>query len=81
MYKICERLTFTIYSSTIPKGGDTMLRSFKTEIDPTPEQMRKINKTIGTCRFVYNLFIAQKQELVRERRAVQERSCVQCVAE
>ena len=54
MYKICERLSFTIYSSTIPKGGDTMLRSFKTEIDPTPEQIDKINRTMGTCRFIYN---------------------------
>ncbi|MGN0409654.1 MAG: helix-turn-helix domain-containing protein, partial [Candidatus Fimousia sp.] len=28
-----------------------MLKSYKTEINPTQEQIRKINKTIGTCRF------------------------------
>ena len=34
-----------------------MLRSFKTEINPTPEQKVKINRTIGTCRYVYNLYL------------------------
>ena len=38
-----------------------MYRSFKTEIDPTPEQIIKINRTIGTCRFIYNFFIAQNK--------------------
>ncbi|MCI5951597.1 MAG: helix-turn-helix domain-containing protein, partial [Anaerostipes sp.] len=27
-------------------------KSYKTEINPTQEQIRKINKTIGTCRFI-----------------------------
>ena len=40
-----------------------MLRSFKTEINPTSEQMIKINKTIGTCRFIYNFYIAHNKEL------------------
>ena len=31
-----------------------MLKSFKTEIHPTPEQKIRIHKTIGTCRYVYN---------------------------
>ena len=39
-----------------------MLRSFKTEIDPTPEQIIKINKTIGVCRFIYNFFIAYNKD-------------------
>lgn len=39
-----------------------MLRSFKTEIDPTPEQIDKINRTMGTCRFIYNFFIAKNKE-------------------
>ena len=39
-----------------------MYRSFKVEIDPTPEQITKINKTLGVCRFVYNLFIAHNKE-------------------
>ena len=38
-----------------------MYRSFKTEIDPTPEQIIKINRTIGTCRFIDNFFIAQNK--------------------
>lgn len=40
-----------------------MLKSFKTEINPTVEQMIKINKTIGTCRFIYNFYIAYNKEL------------------
>ena len=40
-----------------------MLKSFKTEINPTLEQKIKINKTIGTCRFVYNFFIAHNKEI------------------
>lgn len=35
-----------------------LLKSFKTEINPTPEQKAKINKTIGTCRYVYNFYLA-----------------------
>lgn len=40
-----------------------MLKSFKTEINPTEEQIIKINKTIGTCRFIYNFYIAHNKEL------------------
>lgn len=40
-----------------------MLKSFKTEINPTEEQSIKINKTIGTCRFIYNFYIAYNKEL------------------
>ena len=40
-----------------------MLKSFKTEISPTEEQIIKINKTIGTCRFIYNFYIAHNKEL------------------
>ncbi|MDD6561626.1 MAG: transposase, partial [Veillonellaceae bacterium] len=36
---------------------------FKTEINPTQEQMQKINRTIGTCRFVYNFYLAHNKEL------------------
>ena len=35
-----------------------MLKSFKTEINPTPEQITKINKTIGTCRYLYNFYLS-----------------------
>lgn len=40
-----------------------MLKSFKTEINPTQEQIQQINKTIGTCRFVYNFYIAHNKEI------------------
>ena len=40
-----------------------MLKSFKTEIHPTLEQQIKINKTIGTCRYVYNFYLAHNKEL------------------
>ena len=40
-----------------------LLKSFKTEINPTLEQKTKINKTIGTCRYVYNFYLAHNKEL------------------
>ena len=40
-----------------------MLKSFKTEINPTLEQKTKINKTIGTCRYVYNFYLAHNKKL------------------
>ena len=40
-----------------------MLKSYKTEINPTQEQMQKINETIGACRFIYNFYIAHNKEL------------------
>jgi len=40
-----------------------LLKSFKTEINPTQEQKVKINKTIGTCRYVYNFYLAHNKEL------------------
>ena len=40
-----------------------MLKSFKTEINPSKEQIVKINKTIGTCRYVYNFYLAHNKEL------------------
>lgn len=45
-----------------------MLKSFKTEINPTKEQIIKINKTIGTCRFIYNFYIAHNKELYRKNK-------------
>ncbi len=40
-----------------------MLKSFKTEINPTGEQKIKIRKTIGTCRFIYNFYLAHNKKL------------------
>ncbi len=45
-----------------------MLKSYKTEIKPTREQMQKINQTIGTCRFVYNLYLSHNQELYEKEK-------------
>ena len=40
-----------------------LLKSFKTEINPTEEQKAKIRKTIGTCRYIYNFYLAHNKEL------------------
>lgn len=40
-----------------------LLKSYKTEIDPSDEQKQKIAKTIGTCRYVYNLYLAHNKEV------------------
>ena len=45
------------------KGMRRLLKSFKTEINPTEEQIAKIKKTIGTCRYVYNFYLAHNKEL------------------
>ena len=39
-----------------------LLKSFKTEIKPTPEQKVKIHKTIGVCRYIYNFYLAHNKE-------------------
>ena len=41
----------------------TLLKSFKTEINPTEEQKVKIRKTIGVCRYIYNFYLAHNKEL------------------
>lgn len=46
----------------------TLLKSFKTEINPTKEQIIKINKTIGVCRFVYNFYISHNKNLYEEKK-------------
>ena len=40
-----------------------MLKSFKTEINPTPEQKNRINRTIGTCRYIYNFYLIHNRQL------------------
>lgn len=42
-----------------------MLRAYKLEIKPTEQQVIKINKTIGVCRFIYNFYIAHNQEVYK----------------
>lgn len=45
-----------------------MLKSFKTEINLTKEQTIKINKTIGTCRYIYNFYISHNKELYKNNK-------------
>lgn len=45
-----------------------MLKSYKTEIKPTKEQIQTINKTIGTCRFVYNFYLAHNKESYKKEK-------------
>lgn len=40
-----------------------MLKSFKTEINPTEEQKARILRTIGTCRYVYNFYLGHNKAL------------------
>lgn len=48
-----------------------LLKSYKTEINPTPEQKQIINRTIGVCRYVYNFYLAHNQEIYKtEKRFV-----------
>ena len=45
-----------------------MLKSFKTEINPTKEQIVKINKTIGTSRFIYNFYISHNKKIYEDKK-------------
>lgn len=40
-----------------------MLKSYKAEIDPMPEQKQYINRTIGICRYVYNFYLSYNKEI------------------
>ena len=39
------------------------MQAYKTEIHPTGEQRQKIHQTIGTCRFIYNFYLAHNKEI------------------
>lgn len=48
-----------------------LLKVYKTEINPTPEQKQIINRTIGVCRFIYNFYLAHNKEIYdKEKRFV-----------
>ena len=48
-----------------------MLKSYKTELNSSKEQKHIIQRTIGTCRFVYNFFLAYNKEMYeKEKRFV-----------
>ena len=40
-----------------------LLKSFKTEINPSEVQKVRIHKTIGTCRYIYNFYLAHNKGL------------------
>ncbi len=46
----------------------TLIKAFKTEINPTSEQKDTINRTIGTCRYVYNLYIIHNKEQRKKKK-------------
>lgn len=39
-----------------------MLRAYKTEVKLSPQQFNKLNRTIGTCRYVYNVYLGKSKE-------------------
>lgn len=43
-----------------------LLKSYKTEINPTDEQKQIICRTIGVCRYVYNFYLAHNQAVYRK---------------
>lgn len=45
-----------------------LLKSYKTEITPAPEQIQKINQTIGTCRYVYNFYLTHNREIYEKEK-------------
>ncbi len=44
------------------------MRTYKTEIELNPEQEERFIKTIGTCRFIYNLFLQKNKELYEKNK-------------
>ena len=47
------------------------MRAYKVEIKPTKEQRDKLRRTIGVCRFAYNLYISRNKEIYeKEKRFV-----------
>lgn len=40
----------------------TLLKAYKVELNPMPEQAQKIRQSIGTCRWLYNQYLANNQE-------------------
>ena len=45
-----------------------MLKSYKTEIHPTLEQKQRINRTIGTCRYIYNFYLAHNRGIYEKEK-------------
>ena len=45
-----------------------LLKAYKTEVKLTQEQKVKVHKTIGVCRFIYNLYISQNKEIYEKEK-------------
>lgn len=43
-----------------------MLRAYKTEMKPTPEQTTKILEAVGVCRYLYNQYLAHNFNLYEQ---------------
>lgn len=53
-----------------------MLKAYKYHIYPNKQQQEIINKTIGSCRFVYNHYLAKKIELYKsENKSINYNTC------
>lgn len=48
--------------------GQRLMKTYKTEIVLNDEQKEKFLRTIGTCRFVYNLFLQKNKELYEKNK-------------
>lgn len=44
------------------------MRAYKTEINPTEKQKHIIHQTIGTCRFIYNFYLAHNKEVYEKEK-------------
>ena len=47
------------------------MKTYKTEIVLNDEQKEKFTKTVGTCRFVYNLFLQKNKELYERNKGTE----------
>lgn len=43
-------------------------KAYKIEIKPTEQQIVKINKTFGVCRFIYNFYITRNKEIYEQKK-------------
>ena len=41
-------------------------KAYKVEIEPTPQQKKKINQNIGVCRWLYNQYVATNMQLYEQ---------------
>lgn len=47
-----------------------MQKTYKTEINPTPEQERIINRTLGVCRYLQNLYIEKRNQYYKNHKEI-----------